>query len=165
MRVTRRRGLLVKLDTPSSSQTRRAAGECPHRARAGERPAGGFKSGGGPRAIDVFSEVGSRALASGSRGRVHVRDKRHMCRNCDCHGSHGPRVFFAPSYWRVSDPCRVCGPTHLFSTLDLYCQPASHVSTLSQNSMARLVEVDVLEDGLGRELLELAVRVSLQIPG
>ena len=61
--------------------------------------------------------------------------------------------------------CRVCGPAHLFSTLDLYCQPASHVSTLNQNSMARLVEVDVLEDGLGRELLELAVGIGLQVPG
>ena len=57
----------------------------------------------------------------------------------------------------------MCGPAHLFSTLDLYCQPASHVSTLNQNSMARLVEVDVLEDGLGRELVRVRVRVSFKV--
>ena len=57
----------------------------------------------------------------------------------------------------------------LFSTQQhTYISTARHTGALNAikyNSMARLVEVDVLEDGLGRELLELAVGVGLQVPG
>ena len=145
---------MVKLDTPSSSQTRRAAGECPHRARAGERPAGGFKvrrrSAGGS---DTFSRKSDLAR-SPSRG-------ASTCETCDtCAGIAIVIAHMGPTFFlhRVGvlvrcELCRVCGPAHLFSTLDLYSTASPPLmSQLNQNSMARLVEVDVLEDGLGREL-------------
>ena len=61
--------------------------------------------------------------------------------------------------------CVVCVDQLIYSQHSISTASPPLMSQLNQNSMARLVEVDVLEDGLGRELLELAVGVGLQVPG